>query len=643
MEKEDDGNRGNAKAVLTLSRYASSRAVFQGGTAAIRVGCVLGALLCLALARDVGAGTEVRVTDFGIKPDSRRNAVPAVQRALEACRKVASPALVFPRGRYDFWPQGCTEKDYFESNTTHNNPKRLGIFIDRLTDVRIEGGGSTFVFHDRMQPITVDRSTNVTVRGCAIDWDIPLSAEATVQAATENYLDLKLDDRQFPCQLEDGKLVFVGEGWKSAWWDTMEFDGQTLQVVPGTGDNGCLGGGWRDYRAEELERGRVRLHRHFGRRPAVGSVLVLRHSERDHAGIFIVDSKDVIFENVDLFHCAGLGLLAQYSENLTLRHFQAVPSPRRKVLSGHDDGVHVSNCRGLVELEGCRFHGLMDDPINVHGTSVRIIERLAADRLRCKFMHEQSTGMIWSRPGDRIGFLDHQSMRTVGEGVCARFEAKDRDTFEVAFAGPIPAALEPGDALENLTWAPDVTIRGCHFASNRARGVLISTPGRVLIESNRFESSGSAILIAGDANQWYESGAVRDVTIRQNLFDSPCLTSMYQFCEGIISIYPEIPKLDPAHPFHRNIRIEENEFRPFDFPVLYAKSVEGLTFSKNRLVRSQQFAPFHARKATVTLEACRDVRLMDNRFEGEVLGKNIRTRQTPESEIKVGPDQGWVR
>ncbi|MBL9135094.1 MAG: right-handed parallel beta-helix repeat-containing protein [Verrucomicrobiales bacterium] len=586
--------------------------------------------------------TEVRITDFGVRPDSRLNVVGAVQRALEACRNLERPVLVFPRGRYDFWPQGCIERDYFESNTTQDNPKRLAILIENFRGLTVEGSGSTFVFHDRMQPFTVDHSTQVTLRNCSLDWDIPLTAEATVEEATEGYLDLRIDDRQFPYVIESGKLVFVGEGWKSAWGDAMEFDGKTLRVVPQTGDAGCLGSRWRDYRAEELDKGRVRLQHRFGRRPAVGNVLVLRHSVRDHAGLFIVNSKDIWVENVDLFHCAGLGLLAQYSENVSLRRFRAVPSPRRKVLSGHDDGVHVSNCRGLVRIEDCRFHGLMDDPINVHGTSVRIIERRAPDRLVCKFMHPQSTGMIWGRAGDRIGFIDRDSMRTVAQGVCARFEARDRDTFEVILEAPAPGEIRVGDALENLTWAPAVEIRGCHFASNRARGILVSTPGRVVIENNRFESSGSAILISGDANQWYESGAVTDVTIRRNVFESPCLTSMYQFSEGIISIDPEIPRLDPEHPFHRNIRIEDNTFHPFDYPVLYAKSVRGLIFSNNRMIRSHEFAPFHARKATLTFEACRDVRIDDNLFEGEVLGRNIALKATGPGELKLGPGQGWM-
>ena len=597
----------------------------------------------IALACEARGATEVRVTDFGAQPDSRQNTVPGVQRALEACRKFDRPVLVFPSGRYDFWPHGCIEKVYFESNTTDINPKRLAIFIENFFGLTVDGGESTFVFHDRMQPFTVDHSTGIAIRNCTIDWDIPLSAEAVVDTVTEDYVDLRIDDRQFPYVIECGKLVFVGEGWKSTWWDAMEFDGKTLQVVPETGDAGCLGAGWKRYRAEELQKGHIRLHHRFRRRPAPANVLVLRHSTRDHAGLFIANSKDVTVENVDLFHCAGLGLLAQHSENITLRDYNAVPSPRRRVLSGHDDGVQVSNCRGLVRIENCRFHGLMDDPINVHGTSVRIIGQPAPDRLLCRFMHEHSTGMAWGEPGDRVGFVENETMQTVGRGVCAQYEAKDRDTFEVAFEAPVPAGMETGNALENLTWAPDLQIRGCHFASNRARGILVSTPGRVLIEDNRFESSGAAILIAGDANYWYESGAVTDLIIRRNVFEAPCLTSMYQFCEAIISVCPEIPQLDPAHPFHQNIRVEDNVFHLFDFPVLYAKSVDGLAFSNNRMTRSRRFTPFHYRQATLTLEACHDVRIVGNRLEGAVLGKNIALENTPESELTIGPNQDWKR
>ena len=239
----------------------------------------------------------------------------------------------------------------------------------------------------------------------------------------------------------------------------------------------------------------------------MGNVLILRHSERDHAGLFIIESKDTTIENVNLHHCAGLGCWPSTPRTSRFGGSRSSRLPGARCCPGMMMGCIFPIAGGSSRWKDCRFHGLMDDPINVHGTSVRVLERVGADRLRCKFMHEQSTGMTWGRTGDRVGFIEHNSMRTVAQGVCAKYEAKDRDTFEVSFEEGVPEAIKAGDALENLTWSPDVTIRGCRFDSNRARGILVSTPGRVLIERNHFESSGSAILIAGDANYWDKSGA----------------------------------------------------------------------------------------------------------------------------------------
>ena len=41
--------------------------------------------------------------------------------------------------------------------------------------------------------------------------------------------------------------------------------------------------------------------------------------------------------------------------------------------------------------------------------------------------------------------------------------------------------------------------------------------------------------------------------------------------------------MQAGKPFHRNITIEQNTFHAFDYPVLYAKSTEGLIFSGNTI------------------------------------------------------------
>ncbi|HEY3390573.1 MAG TPA: hypothetical protein VGK38_13430, partial [Prolixibacteraceae bacterium] len=562
--------------------------------------------------------------DFGLKPGNKENAIPSIIKALDECRKHSNSILKFERGRYNFWIDPSYTKEYFESNTTNDGPKNLAVLIEGFKGLTLDGGGSEFVFHGAIQPITIDHSENIAILNVNIDWDIPLTAQAKILAASPNNIDFEIDTIQFPFEITNEKLIFKGENWKAEPNGYMEYVAGKHLIAPGTGDEGCIRGNLNNSSFEELKPGTVRMNGDFTRTPAIGNYLILRHSKRDHAGIFIQESSQVKIENVNVYHCAGLGILSQFSRDLNYNNVKFMPNAaKNRYFSGHDDGFHVSNCAGKVIISNCEFGGLMDDPINVHGTSVRIIEKISDRKLKCRFMHEQSTGMNWGHLTDTIGYLENQGMGTLGKGTLKSFEKLDRDEFLVEFNNAVPAEIVAGDALENLSWSPAVTIQNCIFNSCRARGLLVSTPGKVLIDRNQFESSGSAILIAGDANGWYESGAVTDVTITNNIFKDACLTSMYQFCEGIISIDPIIPKLDSLKAYHRNITIEQNTFRTFDYPVLYALSVDGIRFNHNKIIRSHEFEPFHVRKHCLTFEACLNVEVKGNVFEGKVLASDI--------------------
>lgn len=595
-------------------------------------------ILVLPAAVFAEQGDTVYIKNYGLLPNTKVDAVKSVQAALEVCKTKKHPVLVFQKGRYDFWPAYSIQKNYYESNTTDINPKRCAIWIHGFKALTIDAGGADFIYHDRIQPFTIDHSQNINIKNVHIDWDIPLTAQADVADTNNNYIDIRIDSVNYPYRIEKDKLVFNGEGWKSNWWGCMEFEKDSHMIVPQTGDNGVLGNNWDNYIASPQPNGIVRLQYPFTRKPAIGNILVMRHSERDHAGIFITDSKNINLQNIYLYQTAGLGILSQYTENLHFNNIQVVPNKQKgRYFSGHDDGCHFSNCKGQILLENCAFAGLMDDPINVHGTAVQIIEKKSATQLLCRFMHEQSIGMQWARTGDRIGFINHSSMQTIQYGTVATFTALDTVNFIITFTEAVPDAILVKDALENISWTPNITIRNSLFLMNRARGILISTPGKVLIEDNRFESSGAAILIAGDANQWFESGAVKNVLIRRNNFIDNCLTSMYQFCEAIISIEPEIPVLDSKTPFHRNIIITENNFHPYDYPVLYAKSVDGLSFTNNTITRSNRFTPFHPNKSMFSFLACKKIFIKGNQLKGDVLGKNIELNKMSLKDISIQP------
>lgn len=589
-------------------------------------------------------GTIVSVQDFGLQPDSRINAVPYVQKALKACSEQPGSILVFPKGRYDFWADHAIEREYFETNTYDNNPKILAVLLDRMKDVVIDGNGSEFVMHGRMQPFTLDHCENITLRNFTVDWDIPLTAQGVVLQQEDNGIEVKIDSCQYPYIIENNRLVFVCEGSKSECWSIMQFEPETHYVCYNTGDNI----GWTRYYAESVRSGVVRLSEPNGslkgKFPKAGTLVVLRHSDRDHAGIFVYHSKNTKMEHITLHHTCGLGILSQYSTDVAFDDVHIIPNKAKgRVFSGHDDGFHFMGCNGLLKIENCSWAGLMDDPINIHGTCSRVIEKLSPTTLKCRFMQDMSVGMEWGRSGELVGFIENNTLRTVDTGTLVSFKALDKSDFILEFAEPVPEIVETGYAVENLTCTANAEIRHNYFGSCRARGLLVSTPGRVVIEDNVFESSGSAILIAGDANAWYESGAVKDVTIRNNEFRYPCNSSVYQFCEAVISIVPEIPSPDVRYPYHRNIRIENNTFHLFDYPILFARSVDGLTFMQNKLIRNNIYQPYHYRKDGITLEACRNVRIGKNTVEGDVLGRRIKLENMSRRDVKLVKESFFER
>ena len=66
--------------------------------------------------------------------------------------------------------------------------------------------------------------------------------------------------------------------------------------------------------------------------------------------------------------------------------------------------------------------------------------------------------------------------------------------YRISFSKDIPEGVTPEDGLENLTWYPQLIFRNNVIRNNRARSVLISSPGGALIEGNTFRTFDPRIL-----------------------------------------------------------------------------------------------------------------------------------------------------
>ena len=575
----------------------------------------------------VDSDNTISIVDYGIDPDTREDVSVAVQRLINDLQNRTDTGridVIFPKGTYHFYEDNSFVREYYISNHDQDNPKKVGLAIENLKNITIDGKGSTFIFHGRMIPISILYSENVSLKNISIDFEVPALRQL-------NVLDVRKESEEiiaeiYPSEnyrIDDGKLIILGETYELTPHSAMSFnEDKSLTYlrsdlsfnpvsVSELSPNILSIKGWDQYSET-----------------TPGERFVLRSYYRPTPGIFLSESKNTDIENVTVHYAEGMGLLAQMSENINLNGFnvslKGEDDPR--YFTTQADATHFSACKGVIISKNGLYENMADDAINVHGTYLKLMKKVDDYTVQARYMHNQAWGFKWGTPGDSVQFVESNKMELV-DGDINKIEsinAVDKPTefgakvFEITFTEPIPEGVteEGSFGIENLTWTPAVIFSDNIVRNNRARGTLFSTPKRVVCESNLFDHThGTAILLCGDSNGWFETGACKEVIIRDNKFVN-ALTANYQFTNAVISVYPEIPNLEDQNKFfHSGIVIEDNTFEMFDRPIVYAKSTDGLIFRNNIILYNNDFEPFHWNNHMFFFEKVNNVLIENNQFE----------------------------
>lgn len=567
------------------------------------------------------------ISAFGLKANSSKNASPVLQKALAKIKAEYKEGekviLRFPEGRYEFHEKGAAVREYYISNHDQTNPKKVGIALEDMKNLTLDGQGSEFVFHGRMLPVSLLRSENCLLKNFSIDFENPHIAQVKI---VENdpqdgivfepalWVDYRI--------AKDSIFEAYGEGWTMRHSWGIAFDGDTKHLVYNTSDIGCPTKG-----ASEVAPRRIHAPGWKDARLVPGTVVAMRGWGRPTPGIFLSHDVNTTIENVKVHYAEGMGLLAQLCENITLEKFgvclKGDADPR--YFTTQADATHFSGCKGKIVSCNGLYEGMMDDAINVHGTYLKVVKRVDDRTLVGRYMHDQSWGFEWGCPGDEVQFIRSNTMELVGkQNKIISIRPYDKEQTEgareflITFQEPVDQVIneQSGFGIENLTWTPEVLFSGNVIRNNRARGSLFSTPRKTIVENNLFDhTSGAAILLCGDCNGWFETGACRHVIIRKNRFVN-ALTNLFQFTNAVISIYPEIPDLKGQQQYFHGgpeggIVIEDNEFETFDAPILYAKSVDGLVFRNNTIKLNTEYKPFHPNRNRFWLERVTNVTIAE--------------------------------
>lgn len=581
----------------------------------------------LFVALSVSAQKVYNVSDYGLRPDSKKNASPVVQKVIARiqaeCKDGEAVILRFEEGRYNFHEKGCAEREYYISNHDQTNPKKVGLALEDMKNLTVDGQGAELIFHGRMLPVSLLRSENCTLKNLHIDFENPHISQVKV-IENDPQKGIVLEPAQWVKYriTKDGFFETFGDGWTMRHNYGIAFEGDTKHLVYNTSDVYCPIKG-----VKEIAPRRILAPEWKDQRLVPGTVMALRGWYRPTPGIFLSHDVNTTIENVQVHYAEGMGLLAQLCENITLDKFgvclRGENDPR--YFTTQADATHFSGCKGKIVSRNGLYEGMMDDAINVHGTYLKVVKRVDDRTLVGRYMHNQAWGFEWGCIGDEVQFVRSNTMELIGEtNRIASIRPYDKEQiagareFLITFAEPVDAAIneKSGFGIENLTWTPEVLFAGNVIRNNRARGTLFSTPKATVVEDNLFDhTSGAAVLLCGDCNGWYETGACRNVIIRKNRFVN-ALTNLFQFTNAVISIYPEIPNLkDQQKYFHGGkdggIVIEDNVFETFDAPILYAKSVDGLVYRRNVIKVNHDYKTFHPNQRRFWLERVTNVSIME--------------------------------
>ena len=682
-------NSGTAGSILSILKRCGGRRAVPAALAVILAGSSIfpyagGISQVQAAEENV---TTIDVTDFGADPGGARDSAEAVIKALDEAERIQeespdeSIVISFPKGEYQIYPDKAEERELYVSNTvgadTTYKDKKIGILVEDLKNITIDGNGSDFIFHGKMTTFAAIRSENVTFEEFSVDFAVPTVVDVTVEETDGNTATVYIPEC-YNYKVENNSLYWYSD--KSPYTDEYYWTGtdkfpnnypQSIDLKTGitTRSNDLFN---NKTGIEDLGNHRVKFT--YSEKPGsvnAGMCYQMRPTVRDTPGTFFWLSKDIKMEQLDIKFLHGFGMVGQTSENISLHDvdFKA-PENTGRTTAGYADFVQMSGCKGLIDIQDCYFANAHDDPINIHGTFQQVVN-ISEDRreVTVRYKHNETAGFPSFAAGDEVEFTRQSNMLPVEDSVRTVervISGPTGDSSEgisltdtvIRFTEPIPEEVAANEYVaENITYTPSVNIKGNLFRQIPTRGVLVTTRQPVVIEDNVFEGmSMAAIYISCDAQSWYESGRVEDVLIQNNTF--------YR-CggNGVIFIEPTNPTVSTDSTVHKNIRILNNEFYQSGNRTVDAKSVDGLTIEGNKIYRFNPNVALDLTAADTELtigqtmkldvqaqasalnadiygfNGCKNVVIADNSYDNG-LKMNVSISNMQESDVQISEQEG---
>ena len=425
---------------------------------------------------------QIEVSTYGIFPEDCRENTWKLRQMLDQLREEEGIQIIFEPGTYHFYPDYAVEKLLYISNHDEDTIKRIAFDLTGFQHLVIRGEETQFLFHTDVIPFYLHACEDITIEGVKIDYVRPGYSEGKIRELEPQRMVVEIDPTEYPYEIFNGRLYFRGENFfNEMTYGCLEMDGKRHAPVCQGHDIGFNRPYPWSYGAvfDELEPGVVEIRllgdKEFLKTSQVGNDLIFRHHARTHPAFYVTYSKDIVLQDIVLYHCVGMAVIAQFSENLTMRRFDVRRHPEKKrIFTATADGFHLIYCRGKIQIQDCLLENQLDDPLNVHGIYGRIHKIISEREVMVELVEGMQKGVPLGKKGEQFRIIDNETMLEIETVRLEEHQMLNGDYQYMKFDRPVTEWKE-SFVVENTDYVPDVLVEGCTFQNNRARGLLLDT------------------------------------------------------------------------------------------------------------------------------------------------------------------------
>ena len=505
--------------------------------------------------------------------------------------------LSFEKQEYHFYKDFSDQREIHMSNTDSlKNPKKyFAMLLENLNDITIQGNGAVFVIHGDICALGILGCKNIALRDFSIKYFSPSVVEMKVENINKKTVLFSLpENTQYTADGNSVEFFEKSPFSDRVYWKYRNDDNSFNQVVHIednvfriSNDDGVF---HKVKSVNPISENKIEIEYSSKPKFIKGAVYAItQNKNRNTRGVFVNESENISAKNINVNYLQGFGWLSQMCENLSFEECNFAPDSEHLV-SSFADLIHISSCKGRVDIKNCSFEHPHDDAINIHGVFLRFKEKLDSKSAVFEFVHDQQGGYRAFHEGDRVKFYYRDSLEALlGEyTVCRAIDYIDGKSVSLTFEQELPEDIEStydnqsNIVIENISYCPDVEISDCSFNAIPTRGLLCTSSGKIRIFNNRFSHIVmSHIFISNDADEWYESGPVRDMEIYSNSFINNNDESYVKSEYPIILIEPVTLGGKIKAAVHRNIKIFSNDFDNGSVYPIRAEGVENIGIFAN--------------------------------------------------------------